>query len=182
MRRVPWQVIYEEDIYVGYRYYNTFNVPVAYEFGFGLSYTSFEYSNLQVSSVEFKDNISVSVDVKNSGSVPGREVVQVYLTAPDNKLEKPVYELVDFGKTNLLAPGESQTMTFTLESRDLCSFDESATAWVAEGGDYEVKIGASSKDIRETAGFSLAEDRVVKSVTKALTPKVQINRLSTNSN
>ena len=178
MRRVPWEVVYEEDIFVGYRYYNTFDVSVAYEFGYGLSYTDFEYSNLKLSTDEFKDNISVSIDVVNSGSVAGREVVQVYLSAPSTKLEKPSFELADFGKTKELAPGESQTLTFTIDPMDLCSFDEAATAWVAEAGTYKVLIGASSRKIKETVEFTLAEDRVEKVVTKALTPNREINKLS----
>lgn len=178
MRRVPWEVVYEEDIYVGYRYYSSFDIPVAYEFGFGLSYTQFEYSNLKLSSSSFTDEITVSVDIANTGDVAGREVVQVYLTAPANSQDKPAFELVDFGKTRQLAPGESQTLSFSIEPMDLCSFDESATAWVAESGDYEVKVGASSRNIQLTAGFTLDADREVKKVTKALVPKVSINRLA----
>ena len=88
MRRVPWEVVYEEDIYVGYRYFNTFDVPVAYEFGYGKSYTTFEYSNLKLSDNEFDGKITVSIDVKNAGSVAGKEVVQVYASAPGKELEK----------------------------------------------------------------------------------------------
>jgi beta-glucosidase len=178
MQRVPWEVVYEEDIYVGYRYYGTFGVPVAYEFGYGLSYTDFEYSNLKLSADKFKDQITVSIDVKNTGVVAGRESVQVYLKAPENKLEKPSQELVDFGKTRELAPGESQTLSFVIEPMDLCSFDEASTSWVAEAGTYLVKIGASSQNIKGTAEFTLADDRIEKVVSKALAPEREIDKLS----
>jgi len=177
MRRVPAEVTYEEDIYVGYRYYTTFNIPVAYEFGYGLSYTQFEYGNIQVSSTEFNDQLTVSVDVTNTGQVAGREVVQVYLSAPSQNLDKPEIELVAFGKTSLLDPGESQTMSFVIYPPDLASFDEASSSWVAEAGKYVIKIGASSKDIRQTAEFNLGDELVVKKVNKALVPEREINRM-----
>lgn len=180
MRRVPWQVVYQEDIYVGYRYYDTFDVPVAYEFGYGLSYTNFQYSKLKLSSTEFNNEITVTVDIKNTGNVSGSEVVQVYLSAPDRKLEKPAEELIGFGKTRVLDPGESQTLSFTIEPMDLCSFDETTTSWVAAAGNYQLMAGASSGDIRETGEFTLAQDRVVKTVSKALLPNQEIDRLSQN--
>lgn len=172
-----WETIYEEDIYVGYRYYNSFNVPVAYEFGYGLSYTQFDYSNLQISSNKFKEKLVVKVDIKNTGNVAGREVVQIYVSAPQNKMEKPNEELVAFGKTRLLQPGETQTLSFEIKPFDLASYDEGISSWVAEAGNYEVKAGASSKDIRQTAGFKLARDVVVKRVNKVLVPQDDINKL-----
>ncbi|HZL10162.1 MAG TPA: glycoside hydrolase family 3 N-terminal domain-containing protein [Prolixibacteraceae bacterium] len=177
MRRTPWEVIYEEDIYVGYRYYNTFNVPVAYEFGYGLSYTSFNFSNLKLSSDDFSDQITVSVDVKNTGEVAGREVAQVYLGAPAQKLNKPEEELVAFAKTKMLNPGESQTLSFTLKAQDLASFDEKISSWIAEAGKYEVKIGNSSKNITQTGSFSLKQELVTGKVSKALAPEREINKL-----
>ncbi len=176
-RRVPAEVVYEEDIYVGYRYYNTFNIPVAYEFGYGLSYTQFEYNNIQVSSTEFNNQLTVSVEITNTGELPGREVVQVYLSAPAQKLDKPAEELAAFGKTGLLNPGESQTMSFVIHPIDLASFDETTSSWVAEAGKYELRIGASSKDIRQTASFELGKELIVKKVNKALAPERDINRL-----
>jgi beta-glucosidase len=176
-RIIDAEVVYEEDIYVGYRYFNTFNVPVAYEFGYGLSYTQFEYDNIQISSAEFDDQLTVSVDITNTGNLPGREVVQVYLSAPTQNLDKPAEELAAFGKTGRLEPGESQTMSFLINPIDLASFDEASSSWVAEPGTYEIKIGASSKDIRQTADFNLAEELVVKKVNKALVPEKEINRM-----
>ena len=170
-QRVPWEVVYQEDIYVGYRYYTTFDVPVAYEFGYGQSYTNFEYSNLQLSTTKFDGKLTVSVDVKNTGSVAGREVVQVYKAAPDGKLKKPEEELIAFGKTKLLAPGETETLRFTITSKDLASFDVSVSGWIAEAGDYMVKVGASSNQIKEQASFSLAEKITVETVSKAICPQ-----------
>jgi beta-glucosidase len=177
-RRRPWEVSYEEDIYVGYRYYNTFDVPVAYEFGYGLSYTNFEFSNLQVSSKEFKGKVTVSVDVKNTGDVSGREVVQLYVSKPDGKLQKPSEELIAFGKTNLLNPGETATMNFTIESGDLASFDSSTSSWLAERGNYSLKVGASSKDIKVQESIEIAEDLIASKVNKALAPEKELELLT----
>jgi len=177
MRRIPSRVVYEEDIYVGYRYYDTFNIPVAYEFGYGLSYTKFDYRNISLSTKEFKDALTVTVDVKNIGDVSGREVVQVYLSAPAKKINKPLKELKTFGKTKLLAPGESETMTFTLDSRSLASFYTGSSSWIAETGEYLVQIGASSKDIRQSTSFNSKREIVVKKESRALKPLMEINTM-----
>src|SRR5215813_2910555 len=110
----PAEALYEEGIYVGYRYYNTFAVKPAYEFGYGLSYTDFAYKDLTLSSARFHDQVNVSVSVLNSGKTAGKEVVELYVSAPRQKLSKPMSELRAFAKTKLLRPGESQTLTFTL--------------------------------------------------------------------
>jgi beta-glucosidase len=177
-RRVkPAEVTYDDGIYVGYRYYETFKVKPAYEFGFGLSYTNFTYSNLKLSSPKFTGNITVSVDIKNSGGAAGKEVAELYISAPSAKLDKPSLELKGFSKTKLLQPGESQTLTFIIDSRRLSSFDPAISSWIAEAGKYEVKIGASSKDIRQRATFILAKDITVKKETVSLVPKEKINEL-----
>jgi beta-glucosidase len=173
----PSKVMYEEGIYVGYRYYDTFKVAPAYEFGYGLSYTSFEYGNLALSSQKFADQITVTVDAKNSGKVAGKEVVQLYLSAPMNKLDKPVAELKGFAKTRLLQPGESQTLSFELTARNLASFDSASSSWIAEAGKYTVKVGSSSRDIRQTASFDLELELIAKKESRALAPKVGINEL-----
>ena len=173
----PAELVYEEDIYVGYRYYNTFDVPVAYEFGYGLSYAQFEYDNVQISSENFRNKLTVSVDIKNTGEVAGREVVQVYLSAPAGKLDKPAEELAAFGKTGLLEPGETQTLSFVINKIDLASFDTDASAWVADAGNYTVKVGASSKDIKQTITFKLGKELIVKQVNKALTPQREIKTI-----
>ncbi len=173
----PAELVYEEDIYVGYRYYNTFDVPVAYEFGYGLSYAQFEYDNVQISSENFRNKLTVSVDIKNTGEVAGREVVQVYLSAPAGKLDKPAEELAAFGKTKLLEPGETQTLSFAINEIDLASFDTNASAWVADAGNYTVKVGASSKDIKQTIAFELGKELIVEQVNKALAPPREIKTM-----
>ena len=177
MRRIPSEVVYEEGIYVGYRYYDTFKVPVAFEFGYGLSYTQFKYSNLKLSSKTFESNLVVSIDVKNTGKAAGREVVQVYLSAPKGQLEKPAKELKAFGKTRLLKPGESQRLSFAIDGRSLASYDSTTTSWVAEAGTYAVKIGASSANIRQQGPFDLEKTLVVKKTSKALVPERAIQEI-----
>ena len=178
MRRKPWKIIYEEDIYVGYRYYNSFKVPTAYEFGFGLSYTSFEISNLKLSSAVFKDQVKISVEVKNTGEVAGREVAQIYLSKTAQKMGKPVEELVAFAKTKMLSPGEKQTLNFVLKARDLTSFDENTSSWIAEAGKYEVKAGNSSANMEQAGNFNLKKELVVEKVSKSLVPQQEINKLT----
>jgi beta-glucosidase len=177
MRSVPAEVTYDDGIYVGYRYYETFKVKPAYEFGFGLSYTDFTYSNIKLSSAKFNGKITVTVDVKNSGKVAGKEVTELYLSAPAVKLDKPLLELKGFAKTKLLQPGESQTLSFDIDSRRLASFDPAGSSWIAEAGNYQVSIGASSKDIRQKASFSLAKDLTVKKESVSLLPKEKVNEL-----
>jgi beta-glucosidase len=142
---------YEEDIWVGYRHYNTRGIEVSYPFGFGLSYTTFTYSKPVVKAG--KDGFTASITVTNIGSVPGKEAVQLYVSAPKGGLEKPVRELKAFAKTNKLAPGESQILTMTVSAYDLASFNETASAWETAAGSYSVQFGASVEDIRCTASF-----------------------------
>jgi beta-glucosidase len=178
MQRIPWEVVYEEDIYVGYRYYNTFDVPVSYEFGYGKSYSSFEYGNVSLSSESFDGSLTVSVDVTNTGSIPGKEIVQVYVSAPQVILEKPESELAAFGKTGLLAPGATETLTFTIDASTLSSFNSDNSSWIVEAGDYEVKVGASCLDIRGTAGFNVADEILVEKTTLSLIPEKEIDILT----
>ena len=174
----PVNSFYTEGIYVGYRYYDSFNVSTAYEFGYGMSYTTFNYSDLKLSSSSFSSKIEVSVTVKNTGGVAGKEVVQLYLAAPTTQIEKPEQELKGFAKTKLLQPGESQTLTFELDARSLASFWSGINAWVADKGAYEVHIGASSKDIRLKASFNLPADIVVEKVHDVLYPNFEMKELS----
>ena len=173
----PSEAVYEEGIYVGYRYFNTFNVKTAYPFGFGLSYTNFTYSNLKLSATAFSGKITATVTVTNAGKVAGKEVVQLYLRTPDKKLSKPDSELKAFGKTKLLLPNQSQTLTFTLSANDLASFNTAMSSWVAEAGTYTVKIGSSSVDIKQTATFTLDKDVVTEKVHKVLVPKMDIKEM-----
>ena len=177
MQIKPAIVFYEDGIYVGYRYYETFGIKTSYEFGYGLSYTSFEYSNLKLSSTRFSKSISASIEIKNTGRVAGREVAELYLSAPKGMQAKPSAELKGFAKTRLLNPGESQTMTFLIDGNSLTSFNSENSSWVADAGNYEVLVGASSGDIRQKAIFSLARPVVTGKVSKALVPKDNIEEL-----
>ena len=165
---------YEEDIYVGYRYFDSFEVPVAYPFGFGLSYTTFEYSDAKIA--EKGDAYEVSVTVKNTGTREGKEVVELYVSAPDNKAaNKPAKELKAFAKTKALKAGESETITMTVKAADLASFDEAASAWVVAEGEYQFLVGASAQDIKATLPAAVkASSEKVNDVMK---PEVQMNLL-----
>jgi len=157
----PTSVTYEDGIYVGYRYFNTFNVKPSYEFGYGLSYTSFDISDLKLSAATFTNKITATVTVKNSGKTAGKEVVELYLSAPSKNTDKPSSELKAFAKTKLLQPGESQSITLTINPKDLASFVTAKNAWIAEDGTYKVAIGTSSLNIKQTANFSLAKELIV---------------------
>ena len=144
---------YEEGIWVGYRHFVTRDVAVSYPFGFGLSYTSFAYSKPVVKAE--KDGFTASITVTNTGAVAGKEVVELYVSAPAGGLDKPARELKAFGKTKELKPGESQTITMKVSAYELASFNEAASAWEAAAGNYKVQFGASVDDIRATAPFAL---------------------------
>jgi beta-glucosidase len=170
------EVIYEEGVYVGYRYYNTFKIRPAYAFGYGLSYTDFSYSNLKTSAPAMVENLQVSVTVTNSGTTAGKEVVQLYISAPARKMDKPVAELKGFAKTKLIQPGEAQEITFILTPADLASFDSKTSSWIAESGNYTVRTGTSEKTFL-SGTFKLAKDVVGEKVNRVLLPKEPINEL-----
>lgn len=164
---------HEEDIYVGYRYFDTFKKNVAYPFGFGLSYTTFEMGKPSVKANG--KNIEVSVIVKNTGKVAGKQVAQVYVTAPKGAYEKPAKELKAFGKTRELKPGESQTLKMTLEKRDLASFDEANSQWKVDAGNYLFQVGTDVESIKGTATLKVAE--YTEKTSSACAPNVQLNYL-----
>ena len=164
---------HEEDIYVGYRFFDTFNKNVAYPFGFGLSYTTFGYSKPNY--LIDNNSINISFTVKNTGKVAGKEIAQVYVVAPKGKIEKPNHELKGFAKTRELKPGESQTLTIKIQKRDLASFDEANSRWITEAGAYTFEIGANSRDIREKVVADLTE--YTEQVSNALAPKQKLNLL-----
>ncbi|MGB3182892.1 MAG: glycoside hydrolase family 3 N-terminal domain-containing protein [Cyclobacteriaceae bacterium] len=174
----PKEVFYKEDIYVGYRYFNTFAVPVSYPFGYGMSYTTFGYSDLELGSRSFDEELEVSVQVTNTGDVAGREVVQLYLSAPQGSVTKPSAELKAFGKTKVLAPGESETLTFTLAPKHLASFINEQRAWVAEKGDYTVHMASSSERHELSGSFSLPADIIAEKTGNHLKPDVDMDVLS----
>lgn len=150
------EVEYTDGIWVGYRHFDTRKMEVAYPFGFGLSYTTFGYSGLNVE-VSDTGPVRVSVKVTNTGKVAGSEVAQVYVSAPQGALEKPSQELRAFGKTGVLQPGQSQLLQFEIEGRDLASFDTARGRWVADAGTYNLRVGASSRDIRAQQAFEKAQ-------------------------
>lgn len=171
---------YGEDIYVGYRYFETFaNDRVRFPFGFGLSYTSFE-----VTASAFRldgDNVTGNVNVKNTGKVPGREVVQIYCSAPQGRLGKPARVLCGFDKTGTLQPGESQTLNFTIPLESVASYDDSGvtghkSAWVLESGDYVFFAGTDVRSASEAFSVTLPET-VVRQCSSALGPVTAFQRM-----
>lgn len=154
------KVYYGEGLYVGYRYYDKKKITPLFPFGFGLSYTTFSYSPLKLSSHEISpdDTLAVSLDITNSGLREGKEVVQLYLRDVKASLHRPEIELKAFAKVEL-APSETQTVTLYLNPSTLAYYDDLARCWVAEAGEFEVRVGSSSEDIRATAIFNLNATR-----------------------
>ena len=151
-----WQTHYDEGVYVGYRWYDTKQVPVQFPFGHGLSYTTFEYSNAKASKSTMKADgkITVSVQVKNTGDRPGAEVVQLYIADPQASVDRPAKELKGFEKV-WLNPGESKKVSFTIDASALSYYDMSRSAWYAEPGEFQALLGSTSSDIRANVTFTL---------------------------
>ena len=146
---------YEEDVFVGYRYFDSFGKQVSYPFGYGLSYTTFEYANPSIEAGN--GTYTVAVDVKNTGKMAGKEVVQLYVAAPNSaQMDKPEKELKAFAKTKTLEPGETATVTLTVNAADLASYDEASSSWVVDAGTYKFLVGASSRDIRAALDADVA--------------------------
>lgn len=173
---VPSEVIYEEDIFVGYRYFETLYVIPSYSFGYGLSYSTFAFSDMQVEQTA-DGNFTVSCNITNSGKVDGKEVVQLYISAPDGKLKKPAKELKAFAKTKLLKPGEKQSFNFTLTPYELSSFDSNNSEWILEKGKYTFSIGSSIADVPLSQVITKTETVSVLKTSKSLTPTRIINGL-----
>ena len=147
---------YSDGIYVGYRYFDTFGVMPLYCFGYGKSYTEFEIKTMNVTADE--KQVQVEVEVTNIGDkYPGKEVVQVYYSAPDGIMEKPTQELAGFAKTKLLAPGEKDVVTITFATTDMASFDAYDAAWIMEEGEYTIRVGNSSRNTEAVAVIDLDE-------------------------
>ena len=144
---------YKEGIWVGYRYFSTARVGVSYPFGYGLSYTTFAYSKPVVKATA--GGFNATVTVTNTGSVAGKEVVELYVTAPEAGLVKPACELKAFAKTRVLAPGESQTVTMNVDNYAIASFNEANSAWEAPAGVYSIHFSSSVADVRSSANYSL---------------------------
>lgn len=154
-------VRYGEGLFVGYRYYDKKKVEPLFPFGFGLSYTTFRYENLRLNTSDLAPGgeLTVWVDITNTGTVAGQEVAQLYVRDEDARLMRPPQELKGFVKVDL-TPGETKTVTFTLGHRALAYYDDAQTAWVAEAGLFEVLLGSSSRDIHARAAFRLTTDWV----------------------
>ena len=166
---------YNEGIYVGYRYFQTAGVPVSYPFGYGKSYTTFEYSKPVVKATD--KGFTATITVKNTGSVAGKESVQLYVAAPAGGLEKPAFELKGFAKTKELAPGESQTLTIDVCNYTLASFNEANSAWETAAGTYKVMFGANAADIRGTGTYKVKKAQSWE-VNNVLAPAQPLNELS----
>lgn len=162
---------YEEGIYVGYRYFETFDKEVSYPFGHGLSYTTFSFEI--VSSDINGDNCEMKVAVKNTGNCAGKESVQVYVKAPAGGLEKPAKELKAFAKTKLLQPGESEVVTLSWKLMDMASLNEKSSSWELPKGTYQWMVGASSADVRCTVIQKVSKAQKVK-VHNAMIPPYKI--------
>lgn len=168
---------YLEGIYVGYRYFDTFGVKPAYPFGYGLSYTDFavECTGVQANGT----GIQAAVRVTNIGKTySGREVVQLYVSAPDGSLEKPYQELKAFAKTKLLAPGECEEVILSFAAEDLASYDQDSAAWVLEAGDYVVRIGKNCADTKTAAVLTLDKEVITRQLTNRMVPKETVQELS----
>ena len=156
------KVEYREGIYVGYRYYDTKEMPVAYPFGYGLSYTTFAYSDLRLDkeTMTDSDTLHVSFDITNTGSVAGKEIVQLYIRDLTGSTNRPLKELKGFEKVSL-EPGETKTVTIELDYRSFAWYSTNLGDWYAAGGSYEILIGASSRDIQLLSKVTLKTARVL---------------------
>lgn len=166
----PDDLYYNEGIYVGYRYYSTFEQAVSYPFGFGLSYTSFSYTSPAITSNTLEGgsagNLVLTATITNTGAVAGKEAAQVYVTAPEVKLKKPLIELKAFAKTAQLAPGASEQLSFTIPASILASFDEASNQWIVEPGRYSAYISPSSDVFASTpVSFTVSKEIVVSNTT-----------------
>lgn len=173
--------VYEEDIYVGYRYFETFDKPVAYPFGHGLSYTSFAINAEIMGRVDESAGaagVQIRVVVKNSGTVSGKEVVQAYVAIPDGKLEQPAKRLAAFAKTKLLAPGEEQSIILEVNEARLTSFDEETSSYILEAGDYEFFVGSSIKELVCAGQITVPKSKIHKTVESYMQPPMEFSRLS----
>jgi len=155
-------VVYGVRIFVGYRYYDERKIEPLFPFGYGLSYTTFEYSDLKLSSKNTtdKEGLTVSIIIKNTGKFKGKEVVQLYISDKESTLQRPEKELKKFVKIEL-EPGEEKEVSFKLESRDFSYYDSKRNMWVAESGEYVISAAASSRDIRLSETVNLQSTQVV---------------------
>lgn len=174
--------IHTEDIYVGYRYFLTFcPEKILYPFGYGLSYTCFSFSDV-VYEADTKE-VTVEVTVKNEGNIPGKEVAEVYFSAPQGKLGKAKRELVAFKKTKLLGGGEKVRLSICFPITDMCAFDDTnacgfGRAFVMEKGEYEILLGKNSRDCEKVGALTIAETICVKRTSDAMHPRQSFMRIT----
>lgn len=172
--------VYEEGMYVGYRYFDTFDVPVRYGFGFGLSYTDFEINDYCLESMDNK-KLTVSVQVKNIGKVSGKEVVQVYASLTGGILEKEAHRLVAYAKTSELKPGESEKITVEISMEHLTSYDEKRAAWILESGFYGIWVGNSLADEKLCGGVKLDKEVILRQVKNLFPLKQELDEKTQTS-
>ena len=158
---------YNDGIYVGYRYYTTKNIPVSFPFGYGMSFTSFEYGKPNVEK-DGNGNIKVSVNIKNNGKMAGKEVVQVYVSAPGKNMDKPARELKGFAKTKRLAIGESETVTINIPYESLASFNDQSNCWQVESGIYKVMVAKNAADLKPQTTTVYEEGKITENVRPCL--------------
>lgn len=159
--------IYDEGVFVGYRYFDTSGKEVSYPFGYGLGYTTFGYGGLDIA--RDGDDYRITCTIRNTGARAGREVVQLYVSAPGKDMPKPAKELRAFARTGLLQPGADETVTLRVPAASLASFDEASSSWRTEGGTYTFRVGASSADIR-LSGTADVEAACVETVHPVILP------------
>lgn len=171
---------YTEGIYVGYRYFDSFGIKPAYPFGYGLSYTDF---SIVINQVYVNQNfLTLEVSVTNTGNLnPGREVVQVYISAPEGELKKPYQELKGFAKTSLLAPGETQKVTVKIELSSLACYKEKTASWILEAGEYLVRVGNSSRNTQIAAVLRLQEEILCEKCRNLCRPEEEIKEIEAKS-
>ena len=158
---------YSEGIYVGYRYFDSVDKKALYPFGYGLSYTTFDY---HIDSVELNSTtVTAAVTVSNTGNHAGKEIIQLYVSAPGGKLDKPYQDLAAFAKTELIAPGCRNSVKISFDMRDMASYDEGRSSYILESGKYILRIGTSSTNTKIAAAVELDQEAVVKKVRKICT-------------
>ena len=171
---------YEEGIYVGYRYFDTFAVPVRYGFGYGLSYTTFEIKEKNIQ-CDNEHNIQISVSVKNTGDTAGKEVVQIYAALPGGQVEKEAHRLVAYEKTALLQPQEEQTLTFKISADRFTFYAEEKAAWVLEKGFHGIFVGTSLESATLAGGLELEQDVILEKVKNLFPLKESLKELQQKS-
>lgn len=168
---------YEEGIYVGYRYFDTFGIPVRYGFGYGLSYTTFSMSGYTVEKTE-NNGVKISVCVKNTGDVSGKEVVQAYVSLPGGRLEKEAHRLIAYAKTELLQPGQEQPIILEVPAERLTSYDEKNATWILEKGFYGICVGNSLESTELIGGVQLDENATLEKVKNLFAKKDELKELA----